>query len=1040
MLRKNPIFIRNRNPRRPKVGKKTLKFIWIICMVIGLALTAMAQKQTGSLKGKVTDTEGFPLPGAFVYIDSPSMLDIKTYITSEIGIIKFHNLPPGKYRISVEMPGFKTVNIENIIIHVGMTVRVHITMEITTIEEEIAVNIPSPTGDPESSKTSVILEEDLIKRIPIVRDLHGIITLAPGVSSESIFFPKTSIIHGSNARTNSFTFDSMNLGDPTGMQLITNINTDLIEEIEVVTGGLPTPVGLTDGGYVNVVTKSGGNDLFGETIVYHTSESLASKLVSDEELSATGVSPPPLDKKLWDFSLSFGGPILRDNLWFFTNARFISQSQTTSFIPWTDPQGKKHAAYDWDNSEKMGFIKFTSKFIPALKVTAMFNYVNRNRPLHATLLDWNVTADATRYMDHEKIYQGNAILNYVFDQDTFLDLKAGLFESRFPMLLQEEVKSNPSSIDESTGHLWGSGQINENRLNSSYQVSVYMTRFQDNVLGVNHEIKLGGEYEQVSTERSAWKEDNLTVYYNDGSPYFFGMNPSPTSEKEVGKGKISFLIASEAKGGYVPKFEVQRLSLSFQDTATFAERLTLTIGLRFDRSTGSQLSFFKDTSGNPISEEIIGENLIEPLIDLNPYSNLQVSTWKNIMVWNALSPRIGLSFDIFGTGKSLFKASFARYTHTMMLDYVSSISIFNPTRSHSFFWYDENMDGIVDENDTFTLYPEDYRLYISDTYKQRVAPDTNSPYTNEFTIGLNQEIFSDFSVRLTYIYKNKKNIFENVLYNPDLDKDWYTIQQDTEGWWTPFNTIVPEIDDYPNTAVPVYFHSEDAPLLSERFKNVPELGQKYQGFEIAFKKRFSSNWQLNGSMTLSKTTGNMGLGYLSNSGTTSAADSPNYFVNYNEDARLDYDRPLIIKLAGTYRFPYDFYLSFFYMHLSGTPWARSVTVFPPASLATGEDVYGIPVTVYLENPGTRRTKAEDNLDLRIEKEFSLSRSRKISILVDVFNALGNKYQFIVQNDGGYWYPDTENSGDGIRIVSPNYKKVTSLKGARSFRFGLNFKF
>jgi len=1040
MLRKNPIFIRNRNPRRPRVGKKTLKFIWTICLFTGLALTAMAQKQTGSLKGKVTDTEGFPLPGAFVYIDSSSMLDIKTYITSETGIIKFHSLPPGRYKVIVEMPGFKTVNIEDIIIHVGMTVRIQVIMEITTIEEETTIKIPSPPGDPESTKTSVIFEEDIIKRIPIVRDLHDIITLAPGVISESIFFPKTSIIHGSTARANSYTFDGMNWGDPTGMQLITNINTDLIEEIEVVTGGLPTQVALIDGGYVNVITKSGGNDLFGEAIVYHTNESLASTLVSDEELNATGASPPPLDKKLWDFSLSFGGPILRDSLWFFTNARLISQSRSTPFIPWTDPQGKEHDTFDWDSTEKMGFIKFTSQFVPELKVTAMFNYVNRNRPLHAALLNWNMTPDATRHMDHEKTYQGNAIFNYVFNQDTFVDLKAGLVQSRFPLLLQKEVKSNPSFVDESTGHLWGSDRINENRLNKRLQASAYLTRFQDNILGSNHEIKLGGEYEHTSIEHSVWKEDNLTVYNKDGSPYFFGLSPSPTSGNLVGKGKISFLIASKAEGGYKPRFEVQRLSLCIQDTATFAERLTLTIGLRFDRSTGSQLSFFKDTSGNPISEEAIGENLIKPLIDLNPYGNLQVSSWKNMMVWNAFSPRLGLSFDVFGNGKSLFKTSFARYTQYMMLDYVTSVSLFTASRSHSFYWYDENMDGIVDENDTFTLYPEDYRLYTSDSFKQRIAPDTSSPYTNELTIGLNQEIFSDFSVRLTYIYKNRKNILENVLYDPDSDKDWYTLHQDTEGWWTPFNTIVPGIDDYPNTAVAVYFHSEDAPLLFERVKNVPELGQKYKGFEIAFKKRFSSNWQLNGSLTLSKTSGNIGLGYFSSYGATSAAENPNYFVNYDKDARLDFDRPLIIKLAGTYRFPYDFYLSFFYMHLSGTPWARSITVFPPASIAMGENAYGIPATVYLENPGTRRTKAEDNLNLRIEKEFSISRSRKISILVDVFNALGNKYQFIVQNDGGFWYPDTENSEDGIRIVSPNYKKVISLKGARSFRFGLNFKF
>jgi hypothetical protein len=1027
---------------------KILKLIWILCFFTGFVLSATAQEQTGALKGKVTDTEGFPLPGAFVYIDSPSMLDIKTYITSETGIIKFYGLPSGIYKVTVEMPGFKTVNIENVIIHVGLTVRIHITMEITTIEEETTVKIPSPMGNPESAKTAVIIEEDLIRRIPLERDLHGVMTSISGVIPESIYFPKTSIFHGSSARANQYTIDNMNLNDPSGMHLITNINTDLIEEIEVVKGGKQLQAGHADGGYINIVTKSGGNDSAGEAFLYHTSEGLASPLVTDEELSATGVSPPPLNKSLWDFSLSLGGPFMRDKLWIFTNARLISQSRSTPFIPWTDPQGKEHPAFDWDNTEKMGFIKLTSQFVSTFKVTATFNYVNRNRPFHDSLLGWNVTADATRFMDHEKSYYGHAIINYIINQNTFTDVKAGFFQNKFPRLLQEEVESDPSYIDESTGHLWGSGLINEIRKNKRFQASAYLTRFQDNLLGANHEIKIGGEYENFNTEHSVWKTDNLTVYYSDGSPYFFGLRPSPSSGNFVGEGKISFLIASDLEGGYVPRFEVQRLSLSVQDTATFARRVTLTMGLRFDRSMGSQLSIFKGPSGNPLSVAL-GENLIQPLLDLNPFDQLQISNWKNMMVWNAFSPRIGLILDLFGSGETLFKISFARYKQPMMLDYVSSVSLFGATRSHSFHWYDENnngipdapdTDGILDGNeDTYTLYPEDYSAYNPESYKQRIAPDIQSPYTDELTVGLDRELFSDFSVRLTYLYKNKKNIFENVLYSPEMDKDWYTIQQDTEGWWTPFSTIIPGIDDYPNIPVTLYFPSENAPLPSERFKNVPELNQKYRGFEIAFKKRFSANWQLDGSVTLSKSTGNIGLGYLSSSGSTTAADSPNYFVNLTEESRLDFDRSFIMKLAGTYKFPYSVYLSFFYIHMSGTPWARSVTVFPPET-TTEENVSVIPSTVFLESPGERRLKAVDSLDLRLEKEFSISRSKKLTLLLDVFNALGNKYQLRMQNDGGYWYPEKESSTDGIRIVSPNYKKITSLEGVRSFRFGLNFKF
>jgi hypothetical protein len=100
----------------------------------------------------------------------------------------------------------------------------------------------------------------------------------------------------------------------------------------------------------------------------------------------------------------------------------------------------------------------------------------------------------------------------------------------------------------------------------------------------------------------------------------------------------------------------------------------------------------------------------------------------------------------------------------------------------------------------------------------------------------------------------------------------------------------------------------------------------------------------------------------------------------------------------------------------------------------------MPVTVFLENPGTRRTDPYQNLNIRVEKEFALSRSKRIGFVIDVFNVLGNQIKNRVRNDGGFWYPSEENSNEGIRVVDPSYKTVTSVIGVRSFRFGLNFKF
>ena len=1025
------------------MGKKIFIFLLILSLSTGIASRAFAQGQTGSIKGKITDKAGNPLPDTFIYVSSPAMLGIRTYLSSKTGAIRFPGLPPGIYKIMAEKPEFKTVNIEDIIVKVGQTVNLDITLEATLIEEEITSNIPSPTLDEESTKTSVNIDRDLLNNIPFARNLHEIINSAAGVTPYSVPNQKASSVHGSTVRANIYTLDGIIMNDPSGMHLLTNINFDIIEEVELETAAHPAQVRFTEGGYINVVAKSGGNRFRGDINLYYADEKLGSTLMSEEEISETGASPPPLDRYLGDISFSLGGALLEDRIWFFTNARFISLSRTTDFIPWIDPQGNNHKEFSWQGNEKMGFFKLTGQFIPQLKVTGMFNYFERYRSASESPLSWNLPKEATQILDHEKNLTASGTLSYIFDQNTFGDLKAGYIEHSLPLRLDAKWRDNPQYFNEGTGHFWGSAGFNETQLKKRFQVGAYLTRFQEDFFG-DHEFKSGVEYEFASGEWTTWKTDNLLQHYFYGNPYYFdpnyfGQAVSPVTGNPVDKGKVSFSIAGKAEGG-LSQNELSRLSLFAQDSVSFGRRLTLFLGLRFDRSSTKLLSSQKGESGNPVSLKIGGE-LIEPLYGVNPYSTNIVPEWQNIVVWNALSPRFGLSFDILGNGKHLFKASFSRYTEYLMLDYLRALNPFYARRSHQFNWFDENMDGIVDVDDTYTLYPEDLRSYSEEDYKKRIAPDIKPPYTDEFTIGLHQELFKDFSIRINYIQKTKRNIIENVLYDPDSDKDWYTIAQDTQGWWIPFETIVPEVDDFPDTQVSAYYRSSNTPVLFYQVKNVPELKRKYQALEIAFQKRMLNNLQLIGSLVISKTTGNIGLNYDASSGFSRAADNPNFLlVNLPEDSSLDFDRPLVLKLMGTYKLPYDFFASCYYTYMSGTPLPRSVTVIPPASWVQDNNAYSEPATVLLEKPGTRRAEPYHNLDLRIEKEFGFGSSGKISIYVDILNALGKKYSFISKNDGGFWFPDAENTTQGTRVLSENYKKITSLSGTRMIRLGLNLRF
>lgn len=1018
--------------------KRDLKIFLILSLLIVCITTVSAQRQTGSIKGKITDTEGFPLPGAFVYISSPALQGFQTYVTSDTGRIKFHGLSSGLYKIKVEMPGFKTVNIEHVVVRVGMTVTLFIPLEMSTVEEEITLKLPSPTANLQSAKIAITTEQTLIRNIPFARDINDIVNSASGIISEDTPFPPTSIVHGSTARANIYAIDGIIMNDPSGMHLSASINFDTLEEIEMETAAHPASVGNTDGGYINIVTKSGGNDSYGELFLYHSNDNLASTLISEEELDRLEIASPPLDTRLWDLSLSLAGVLMEDRAWFFGNGRFISQFRTTSFLPWTDPLGKNHEEFEWENREIMSFFKLTTRPISNLSVTANFHFTDVYRPFHSSSFGWNLPAESSRILDHGKNIVASGKLSYTINQNTFVDLKAGFFRNKLPLILNDAEKNNPQYFDEATGYRWGSARFNEIQLQNRFQACAYIRRFQDNFFG-HHELEAGAEYENISGEWSVWKEDNLFIHYYFGSPYFYGLDDSPLTGNAVGKGKIRFYLASKEEEGLIQKNEIRRLSFFAQDSVTIGDILTLNLGIRFDRSSAFQLPFIKAESGNPLALKL-GEELIEPLVNTNPYSVNNIPEWNEFMVWNSWSPRLGMILDLFGHGKSVFKASFSRYSEYMMLQYFSPLNPFYYNRSHQFFWYDENMDGNVDANDTFALYPEDYRLYDAEHYEKRIAPDINAPYTNEFTVGFQQELFPDFSFRVSYIYKKKNNIFENVLYDPDLDQDWYTIDLDTENLWIPFRTTVPGIGDYSDTPITVYFWSNDAPPLFDRVMNVPELERNYQALEVVFKKRMSHNWQMNGSLVLSRAKGNIGLGYGASSGFTAAANSPNYFVNLSEASRLDFERSLLIKLMGTYRFPLDIFLSFYYTHLSGTPWARRVTIVPPSSWLQKENAFQTYASVFLEEPGSRKNQAFDAFDIRIEKELVLKKFGRLSAYVDIINVLGSKYKILDENDGGYWFPQAEDTDQGQRVLSPTYDEIVSLVGARVVRLSLRFMF
>jgi hypothetical protein len=1019
------------------VVNKSGRVLLAIVMILAAASSAFAERQTGSLKGRITDKAGFPLPGAFIYVSSPALLGIQNFITADTGNYAFITLLPGTYKVTVEMPGFKTVNVDALRVHAGQVLSLNVRLESTDIEEEITSLDAAPMIDSRSAAASFVVDADLLRHAPLPKDFSAILGLVPGAVTAGDGSAGYYSFSGSPVRANTFLLDGTDVTNPLDMAPLAALNTDLIEEVDL-DAARPSETYPAQGGFINVVTKSGGNSFLGEFRIHHTSDGLSKDLWSKTDLADNNLEAPSAIPRLWDFSLGLGGPILEDRAWYFADFRLAFKSMPAPFVRWTDPLGKLHPAYDWKNRDLMSFFKVSTQITSQIRATVSINFQDRYQPIEESYLTWNVPESATRVLKHDSLFVAAGSVSYRMDQNTFVDVGLGLVQRQRPLSLNPGAANLPLYTDAAAGRVWGNASFNETSTDRRFKGSASITRLLD-ALGISNELKAGAEYEDAYADLSAWKDNNLGLTWFDGNPYYFGTGVSPKTGKTVGKGLISFSIASKNEGDFILKNEMKRLGFYAQDALTIAHRATLHLGLRFDRSTARIPAIAKLASGNTISVTI-GNSLIKPIAGLNPYDINAVAEWNQFMVWNALSPRIGLSLDLFGDGRTILRSSFSRYSDYMSLGYIRGLSPFLPTRSHSFVWYDEDGKGTVDSTDTYALYLDDYRIYKGEFGSKRVAENIKAPYVDELAFGFSQEIVRDLSVSARYVSKTQKDIVENVLYDPTTGAAWYQADGANADWWVPFTTSVPATAEYPVTPVTVYYRSKTAPAVFDQLRNVPELERKYSAFELTVRKRMSDNWQFFGSVVWSKATGNAGLDPDASSGFSSLAGSPNSFVNVWANSRLDLDRPSAIRLLATYRFPLDFFLTMMYTLRSGAPWARTVTVLPPDDWATVNNVVVEPVTVYLETPGARRFASEQSLDARLEKELVFRNRKRLTFTVDVFNLLGNKSSLFDLDDGGFWYPAAADSSQGTRVLSPTFGKYVSLLGARSVRLSLSVQF
>jgi hypothetical protein len=1024
--------------KEASVTRKAPISLAICAALLALFITAAAAGPTGTIKGRITDGKGTPLRGAYLYLTSPAALGIANYMTEKSGRFEITGLVPGSYKIVAEMPGFKTVTMDGILVSSGATFTANFKMEPAAIEEEATTARPGSGLDRDSARTAVVLDRDLISRLPLHRDLTALLGIVPGLVFETDIAGGRMSLNGTPLTEAVVVQDGIIVTHPRDALIMDRINIELIDEVVVESAGHTAETGPGQGAYINIVHRPGSAAPQGSLSYSASGKGLSDSLWTTAELAQMPDATPTSLRREHDLSFSLAGPMLEDMAWLFANFRYNSLGRRAPFTYWTDPLGVRNFVYDYKQRDIAGTVKLSMNVLDKFKGVIELGFTGLNEPVYGPDIDHLTPEASTRNLDRESTFLARIGGTYVAGQNMRVDLNLGYAKFKQPLFLNASAVDKPQYYDVITGRAFGSGPLNDREGASRMRGGATLTRLQDGFLGMFHELVAGGEYETMSTSSSTWKSDNLIYNYANGSPYTYGQTVSPASGDEVGWGLVGFYIAPSADSMSL-KRELRRISLFAQDTMKIGGRLSLSAGLRFDRSEALFGPFSKGSSGNTVGLNL-GNTLINPVLGYNLYNSVSLGGWDKSIVWNTLSPRVGLSFDLLGNGRTVLKASWARLPEYLGLGYSQDLAQVDPAASHDFLWYDENGDGLVSGTDTFSLVPYDFRVYKSEFFKQAVDPDLSAPVIEEWTAGIEQEIARGFSLGLRYIDRRHSNLTGHVVYDPSTEAEWWRLADAPEGWWVPFSTVVPGTGGYPDVPLNLYLPSATAPAFFERIENIPELTARYRSLEFSFHKRMSHNWQAFGSLTWNRATGTATMASRWSAGNSPELLTPNSFTNISSTDRLLQDRPLVARLAGTVHFGWDIYASVLLKAQSGSPWARTVTIIPPADWAAANGVQMTPVTVYLEGPGSRRFGAWKTLDFRLEKEFARAGRSLFGVSVDVYNLLGNKYRTLDLNDGGTWAPDGVGGSTGTRIVSGTYGTFTPLLGTRVVRFNLNLKF
>jgi hypothetical protein len=697
-----------------------LRLLGLMAALLALSGPVYASATAGNIKGTVIDDGGLAIPGALVTLTSPSLIGGAQQRTSGAdGDFFFTELPPGQYTVTAQKQPFATVKKTGVVVAIARTTQ--ITVEMTVGGEELTIEQAKPVVDTEKASSGQNFNKEFLTRIPSGRSYQAIVTQTAGVNGGA-----NPTSGGASTNENTFLLDGVNTTDPVTGTFSLNFNFDAIEEIEVITGGFDPEYGESLGAVISVVTKSGGNTL--EVITNGFLSRGNWGVLMDARNAADGyeIAPTGFDESASTVqaATTVSGPILKDKVWFLGSYEYNRTMYSNVGIA---------LPRDFDGHYFFG--KITAQPSSAHRFTLQFT-------TNPTTID-NIDQSDTRILPEAQGRQAqggfltSAKWNWFINPEANLETQASVQKvfidvAGVPCTHDTQLGYNPCEANEAEnttdfvtpGREGLFGAYNSANYGSYYfddrwrgEVSSKLALLQvDDPFGGKHDIKAGVESSYV-----LW--DQVSGYNGDLLYYDLFENPFDPST-------YTNYYWIETSGASIYRSTGFHFGTFVQDVYKPIENLTFRYGLRYDRA-------------------VMRNDANEPIVDVGVFGPRAYAVWDP---WNDQKTKI---YGGYGRFNDTGRLSIASYLSQSNLGYKLFVGEF----------FDNTGGSAAGQS------AQD----VSTANTIRVNEDgVASPYSDEFSLGMQREVIPDVSVGVDFTGKFTRNVYSFDETNLIYDQDGFT--------------------------------------------------------------------------------------------------------------------------------------------------------------------------------------------------------------------------------------------------------------------------